>query len=195
VGIAQAVASGAKRTSSTRLAATAVALLALAAPALAGCAANFDAPTNQPYQPAAGISNRDGDVYALDTLVVTDGEGNGTVISQLVNKQDGADTLDSYAATDSAGDQITAEPLAQPITLGTWPSPDQAVQVGTSGSLRLTGDNLVAGHFVTLTFTFDAAAPVTVDVPVVVGGSDTIYSDIPVGPAPSEPTDSTAATG
>jgi hypothetical protein len=151
---------------------------------LSGCAANFDAPTNEPYQPAAGISDRSGGVYAIDTLVVTDGSGNGTVVSSLINQQQQDDTLQSYSASDSNGDEITAAPLPQPLDLPAYPSPDQSVQVGTSGSLRLTG-NVEAGTFVTLTFTFGNASPVTVDVPVLNGGPDTAYADIPVGPVPT----------
>jgi hypothetical protein len=153
--------------------------------ALSGCAANFNAPTNEPYQPAAGISDRSGAVYAINTLVVADDSGNGTVVSSLINQQQDDDTLQSYSATDSTGADITTTPLAQPIPLPASPSPDQAVQLGSSGDLRLSGNNVESGTFVTITFTFATAAPVTVNVPVVVGGPDTIYSGIPVGPSPS----------
>jgi hypothetical protein len=158
--------------------------------ALTGCAANFNAPTNDPYQPAAGISDRTGDVYSLNTLVVTDEAGNGTVVASLVNQATTDDTLQSFSATDSTGADITAEPLAQPIALPAYPSPDQAVAIGTAGDLRLSGDNIVAGTFVDITFTFGNAAPLTVNVPVIPGGPETIYADIPVGPVSSA-----AATG
>jgi hypothetical protein len=154
--------------------------------ALSGCAANFDAPTNEPYQPAAGISDRNGGVYAINTLVVTDGSGNGTVVSSLINQQQDDDTLQSYSATDSTGADITTTPLAQPISLPAYPSPGQSVQLGSSGDLRLSGDNVDGGTFVSITFTFSSAAPITVNVPVVVGGPDTAYADIPVGPTPSD---------
>jgi hypothetical protein len=157
--------------------------------ALSGCASNFNAPTNEPYQPAAGISDRSGAVYAINTLVVTDGSGNGTVVSSLINQQETDDSLQSYSATDSAGKAITTTPLDSPIPLPAYPSPDQTVQVGDSGDLRLSGDNVVGGTFVDITFTFASAAPFTVNVPVVVGGPDTAYADVPVGPV------STAAVG
>jgi hypothetical protein len=151
---------------------------------LSGCAANFDAPTNEPYQPAVGISDRSGAVYAIDTLVVTDGSGNGTVVSSLINQQQQDDTLQSYSAADSSGNEITTAPLPQPIDLPAYPAPDQNVQVGTSGILRLTGD-IEAGTFVNLTFEFGNATPVTIEAPVLNGGPDTAYADIPVGPAPA----------
>ena len=160
------------------------ALAASAVFALAGCASNFSAATNTPYQPAAGISVRTGDIYAINTLVVTDGSGNGTVVGSLINQAETDDVLESISAADSAGDKITTEALSQPISLPAYPSPAQSVAVGADGSLRMSGDKVEAGTFVDITFTFANAAPMTVNVPVVIGGSDTIYADIPVGPAP-----------
>ncbi|HSS68292.1 MAG TPA: hypothetical protein VLK34_07045 [Nocardioidaceae bacterium] len=188
LGSAGDVLAGGRRSGRRR--ALRVVFAASAVVALSGCAANFNAPTNDPYQPAAGISDRTGDIYSLNTLVVTDGSGNGTVVASLVNQATTDDTLDSFSATDSTGAAITAEPLAQPIDLPAYPSPDQAVALGTAGGLRLTGDNLVAGTFVNITFNFGNAAPLTVNVPVIPGGPDTIYADIPVGPVSSA-----AATG
>jgi hypothetical protein len=161
------------------------ALAASAVLALSGCASSFSAPTNIPYQPAAGISVRTGDIYAINTLVVTDGSGNGTVVGSLLNQEPNDDFLQSVSATDSKGDDITAAPLDPPIPLPAYPSPAQSVALGAEGSVRLSGDNIEAGTFVDLTFTFGNAAPMTVNVPVVTGGSDTIYADIPVGPAPA----------
>ena len=180
MGIAADARGDRRRTSRTRALATTTAVSA--AVALTGCAANFNAPTNEPYQPAAGISVRSGEVYAINTLVVTDGAGNGTVVASLINQQVDDDTLQSYSATDSSGADITTAPLSQPIDLPAYPSPHQAVQLGASGDLRLSGDNVEGGTFVDLTFTFGNAAPVKVEAPVVVGGADTVYADVPVGP-------------
>jgi hypothetical protein len=182
LGIAHRVRVGRRRPA--RLSALPAATAACAVLLLSGCAANFDAPTNEPYQPAAGISDRSGAVYAINTLVVTDGSGNGTVVCSLINQQRQADTLESYSADAGNGDKITTAPLAQPIDLPAYPSDGQNVQVGTSGDLRLTGD-IEAGTFVTLTFDFGNATPVTVEAPVLNGGPDTAYADIPVGPVPT----------
>jgi hypothetical protein len=151
-----------------------------AAVVVSGCGASFNASTNIPYQPAAGISDRSGDIYAIDTLVVTDGEGNGTVVSRLINQQTDDDELESVTAVDSTGKEVTVAPLDSPVDIAAAPSPDQSVQLGTDGAVRLTGDAVDAGTFVTLTFTFGSAAPIEVEVPVVAVG--TIYADIPVGP-------------
>jgi hypothetical protein len=182
VGIAHRARVGRRHPARIRVVPTATAASAVLM--LSGCAASFDAPTYQPYQPAAGISDRSGAVYAIDTLVVTDGSGNGTVVSSLINQQQQDDTLQSYSAADSNGDGITTAPLPQPIDLPAYPSPDQNVQVGTSGILRLTG-NVEAGTFVSLTFDFGNATPVTVEAPVLNGGPNTDYADIPIRPIPT----------
>jgi hypothetical protein len=159
-----------------------VAAAASAVLAVSGCAASFSAPTNEPYQPAAGISDRSGSVFAINALVVADDSGNGTVVASLINQEPSDDSLQSFSASDSAGKQITTPTLDTPISLPAYPSPSQIVQVGPTGDLRLSGDNVDPGTFVNVTFTFGTAAPLTVNVPVVLGGSDTMYADIPVGP-------------
>ncbi len=63
------------------------------APLLAGCGTGFQAQTNQIYQPGPGITVRDGGVYAINTLIVTDGNGNGTLVAALVNQAARPDTL------------------------------------------------------------------------------------------------------
>lgn len=165
---------------SPRLARRSVAL-ASAATALVGvvgCGSNFNAQTQQQYQPAVGISNREGDVFSVNTLVVTDGEGNGTVVSALINQADTNDALRSVTATDE-GRQLQVEPLPDS---GIALPPNRLVQLGNEGLVRIRDDNLRAGYFVTLTFTFANAAPLELDVPVVeAGGAGSPYADVPVG--------------
>lgn len=155
--------------------------LACAAAALlgvAGCGSNFNAQTQQQYQPAEGINNRAGDVYAINTLVVTDGKGNGTVVSALINQAQTEDTLRSVTATDGSA-QLKVAPLPES---GIVLRPSRLVQLGTEGSVRIRSDNLRAGFFVTLTFTFANAAPLELDVPVVENEEDSPYADVPVEP-------------
>lgn len=143
---------------------------------LSGCGAGFDAQTQQQYQPAAGVSNRDGDIYAINTLVVTDGQGSGTVVSALINQTDVEDSLQSVTATDDRGGM-----QVQPLPEAGFPLPaNQLVQLGNDGPVRISSEELQAGLFVTLTFTFANAAPVQVDVPVV--NDSATYADVPVGP-------------
>ena len=141
-----------------------------------GCGSNFDAQTQQPYQPAVGISDRSGQVYSVNTLIVTDGQGNGTVVSALINQSDTEDTLQSVTAVDDQGGDMPVQPLPEG---GISLAARHLVQLATDGSVRLKSDNLEAGRFVTLTFTFANAAPVKVDVPVVAQTST--YADVPVG--------------
>ncbi len=144
-----------------------------------GCGSNFEAQTQQPYQPAVGINNREGTVYALNTLVVTDGEGNGTVVSALINQAATEDRLLSVTATDGAA-PLRVLPLPEG---GIALPPSRLVQLETTGAVRIRSDSLRAGYFVTLAFTFANAAPVELDVPVVdVVGADSPYADVPVGP-------------
>lgn len=150
--------------------------LAVTLSVLTGCGANFGAQTNQIYQPADGISNRDGEVYAIDLLVVSDGSNNGTVVGTLIDQNPEDDQLTGFAAAGLDGEEITTAPLKAPLDLPSQTS----VKVQDGAKLRLAGDAVVPGDFITLTLTFASAAPVEVQVPVHDVG--TIYTDIPIKP-------------
>ncbi len=145
--------------------------------AVSGCGAGFNAQTNQQYQGAEGINNRDGSVYVLNALVVTDGQGNGTLVGTLIDQSSTADALVSVTATDSHGTAVKTTKLSNPIALDS----QQAVKLQTDAAVRLSGKALVAGDILTATFTFQNASPVEIGIPVVVGGRGTIYTGIPVG--------------
>jgi copper(I)-binding protein len=145
---------------------------------LTGCGAGFDAQTQQQYQPAVGVSNREGDVYAINTLVVTDGQGSGTVVSALINQTDADDTLASVTAIDDRGGGMRVQPLPDS---GIALPPSQLVQLGNDGSVRVSSKDLHAGQFLTLTFTFANGAPLQVDAPVV--NTSATYADVPLGPS------------
>lgn len=154
----------------------AIAVLA-AALTLTGCGASFNAQSEQPYQPATGVSNRSGEVYAIDALVVTNGNGDGTVVCALINEAEHDDALRAVSAVDDKGSALTVAPLP---SNGVPLPAHQAVQLATSGMVRVNGSTLRAGTFVTLTFTFAQAAPVTVGVPVL--DQNSTYANVPVGP-------------
>ena len=164
--------------SKLRRLATAI-MIPAAAIALSGCGANFNAQTNQIYQAAEGTNDRSALVYSLNTLVVGDGEGNGTVTARLVNQGPVEDALESYTATIN-GDDINVAPLAEPITIGTAPSPEQSILIGPDAELRLSGDNFEPGDFVTLNLVFSESEPLSMEIPVV--GMTPEYAEIPVGP-------------
>lgn len=148
--------------------------------AVSGCGAGFDAQTNQPYQPVPGVTVRTSDVYTVNTLVVTDGDGDGTVVTSLINQAAESDKLVGLTATDTQGDTVEVSPLPDG---GIELAPQQAIQTATDGALRVTADTLQAGGLVTLAFEFESAARVEVEVPVVAASSQ--YADVPLGPAGS----------
>ena len=150
----------------------AAAAVVLTAPALASCGFNY--PTDQVYTPSVGVNDRDGDVDVLHALVVSGAEGSGTVVAALVNNQQEDDALTEIAGS----------------------GPDASVTVSSAGSVEVPGTELVQlaeeeigvegesiapGQFVELTFSFQNAESVTVEVPVVARRGD--YAEIPV---PSE---------
>ncbi|MBA2773068.1 MAG: hypothetical protein H0U36_03370 [Nocardioidaceae bacterium] len=149
--------------------------------ALTGCGAGFDAQTNQPYQPAPGVTVRTSDVYTVNTLVVTDGEGDGTVVTSLVNQASEPDKLVGLTAQDGEGGGVEVSPLPDG---GIELAPGQAVQTATDGALRVHGDTLQAGSLITLAFEFESAARVEVEVPVLAASTE--YADVPIGPAGGE---------
>ncbi|QLQ09642.1 MAG: hypothetical protein HZY75_03680 [Nocardioidaceae bacterium] len=144
-------------------------------PALSACATNFGAPTEQDYIPAAGVSNRDGVVNVLNTVIVTGNDGAGTVVANLVNT----------SVTDA--DQLTSVTVdGQPAQI----APGANTVLPASSSLNLadpaivfaTGDNIVPGGYVNVTFTFTDAEAATVQAPVFAAEDD--FADVTL-PQPS----------
>jgi hypothetical protein len=150
---------------------------AVVSPLLAGCGAGFQAQTNQIYQPGPGITDRSDGVYVVNALVVTDGEGHGTLVGGLINQEPRPDKLESASVACRTG----AAPKAS-IAGGTVALPSQrTVQLADTGVVRLTG-TLRAGSFCTLSVTFQRAAPVDMDIPIVANSAD--YAAVPLGPTP-----------
>jgi hypothetical protein len=156
---------------------------ALLTPLLAACGTGFQAQTNQIYQPGPGISVRSGGVYALNALIVTDGDGNGTLVTALINQGPSPDTLESVLVRTRSGDRVKTSILSGTVAL---PS-RRAVQLADSGDVRVSGD-LAAGSVCFLKLTFRNAAPVTVEIPIV--STSSVYHDVPLGPVPPPTTPS-----
>lgn len=169
----------------------------LAVPLLASC--GFNEQTDQVYQAAAGVDDRSGAVKVLDAQVVSGEAGSGTVVASLVNSDE------------QTGDKLTqigpGDPGSQDITVsgpsGTAVPAGGAVNLGDQGLWTVRGGAVKAGSLVKLTFTFQHAQTITVDVPVV-SSSNPIYSNIPLpqspspspvtSPSPSAPTSSGSAS-
>jgi hypothetical protein len=150
-----------------RLTTAAVALtLPVLTAGLSGC--GFDAPTDQRYNPAVGVNAQDGDVDALNVLIVSATPGSGTFVGTFANNdQDEGDALSGVTGEGvqvELGDQVDI-PAGGLLTID-------------DGSATVTGDRVEAGNFVRLTITFDNAASVTLRAPVVPQSGP--YEDIPV---------------
>jgi hypothetical protein len=140
----------------------AAAALVLAAPVLSSCGAGFDAQTNQVYNPSAGVDDRSGQVDLTNVLVVSGASGSGTVIANLVNND--RVNPDALKSVTGAGADSTLK-----ITPGgaTAIPPDGMLNLASEGTIFVSGEKVKPGYYVELTFTFDRAAPATLDVPVV----------------------------
>jgi hypothetical protein len=167
------------------------AVVALACCTVTGCAADFGAQTNQQYQPGVGTNDRSNTVFVLNCLVIADSSGNGTLVGTLINQAKHNDALISVTAEDASGNPLTVTDLPGPIPLNS----QLAVKLQTGGQVRLSGKGLVLGDYITVTFSFQQAAPLKEQIPVVPAGNPStgIYSGIPVGPTTSA-TASTPAT-
>lgn len=149
--------------------ATAAAVLLV--PGLAAC--GFDRPTDRVYNPGVGVNDRSGSVDVLHALVVSGDDGSGTLVAGLVNND--LEKADALTGVQGAG-----EDRAVSVTL------DGDVEIPARGSVQLVdetevsveGEGVAPGNFVTLTFSFDRGANVTLDVPVVDRRGD--YADVPV---------------
>ena len=174
-----------------------VLLAAAALPLAAGCAANFNAQTQVQYQPAVGSDSRESDVYALNMLVVGDGEGGGTLVGTLLNddpKGTGCpDYLVGFQVVDNAGGGVknSALPAAEPVDApegcpsqvpekGIALPADQSVKLPDDATIQMSADTVQPGTFLTVTLTFQNSDPVEIDVPVV--AEEEMYDGITVGP-------------
>jgi hypothetical protein len=151
----------------------------LLAPTLAAC--GFSAQTDQVYQPAVGIIDRDGPVDILNALIVSGQDGSGTFAGSLVNTNTTEDDrLDSVT-----GPGIVASRRTVVIKAG------GAVNLADTGQVTVTGNDIVVGKFVELTLVLDNGQSSTITVPVVAAAGD--YVDVPL-PRSSPSADETAAT-
>ena len=147
-------------------------VLALGGPALTSCSVNFDAQTDQPYNPSVGVEDRSGTVDLLNALVVSGTKGSGAVIATLVdNDQTRADALRGVAGAGSDSSlQVT------PGGKTTIPA-GSLLNLATDGRIAVRGPRVVPGNFITLTFSFQRAQSVTVQVPVV-DANNSMYSGV-----------------
>jgi hypothetical protein len=168
---------------------------------LTGCAAGFNAETNNVDEPGEGNNGTVGDVKIRGALLAHVGEepGSGVLVMGVVNDGTEVDALTEVRVADG-----------EPADLGSSVSlpPRQLVQFGTNevapgavygGTYVLDGpaDTLMAGGFIPVSFTFRNAGSVTLDLLVLpaTGGLATATPTTgPTSPAAAEVTTGPEAT-
>lgn len=151
----------------------AAAAVALAATSLSSC--GFNAPTDQVYTPGVGVNDRSGTVDVLHALVVSGEDGSGTVIAALVNNDTEND--DALTGVAGAGEDATIE-VANSSAQVEIPAAG-LYQLADEGSISVTGSQVRPGQFIELTFSFENAASITLEVPVV-SSDDEDFVDVPL---------------
>lgn len=153
----------------------ATAAVALAVPVLSSCGSNFNAPTDQPYNPGVGVNDRSGTIDVLHALIVSGQGGSGTVVAALVNNDgENDDLLTSVAgAGDDASIGVEAEGDQVEIPAG------ELYQLADEGNISVQADQIQPGRFVELTFSFERGQSVTLEVPVV-SNSEEDFAEVPV---------------
>jgi len=145
--------------------------VALAAAALTGCGAGFNAQTLQPYQAAEGTNATSGSIALRNVLVLADDRGNGKLYAAIVNTGSDDDRLTAIRSEDSEVKVTGMRPITLPPNqLVQLPSTAATPTPGTTGSgsrattVEVTGAE--PGAMVRLTFVFGKAAPITDTFPV-----------------------------
>ncbi len=155
--------------------AVAAVLVAVALPALSGCASGFDSPVLRDYNAVVGVNVRDGEVWAMNMLIVLPESGRGTLVGALLNKGEAGDRLVGATVSLPPEDKATVQSTMErsSVTL----VPEQLVELSDPSTVAVEGD-VVPGNFVDLTLQFQRAEPIQVKIPVV----DAVgpYEDVPL---------------
>jgi len=170
-----------------RIAATALATTALLT--LGGCGTSFDAQTNQVYQAAVGADHR-GEIDVLNTLFVANDDGSATLSASIVNNTDAENKLTSVEVTTLKGQQLPVSSTEKQLPI----KPGILSLVGgaaDAGGLWIS-KGATAGDYVKVTLTFDKAAPVTIETPVVTRTEE--YAKVVGAPSPTPTPTATEST-
>ncbi|MGH3366102.1 MAG: hypothetical protein ACRDOY_02745 [Nocardioidaceae bacterium] len=152
----------------------AAALMAGTLPVLSGCASGFDSPVQQDYNPTVGVNVRDGEVWALNLMVVMPETGRGTLVGALLNRTGRADALvDATLRPDAGEPPVKASMLRSSVSL----SPAQLVETSQPPTVAVDS-NITPGRFVTATLEFEQAAPIEAKIPVL--AAEGAYADVPL---------------
>jgi hypothetical protein len=154
----------------------AAAFLVILVPALGAC--GFDYQTDQVYQPAVGVNNREGVVDVLAAVVVSGTDGSGTFVASLDNKSQ-TETAKLTNITGSDGIQVT---LVKQVEI----PPGELVNLADMGVASVTGQAIQPGGFARLTLEFESGETAEVNAPIVPREGQ--YSDVAPAIPSSSPT-------
>lgn len=150
-------------------------MAAAAVLALTGCAPlGSEMQTNKQYDAAIGSNLRGTHVEVLNSLFVDNGNKTATYSASLINRDATPHVLKGVEVTTVSGAPITSSLKAPPALKEEVP-----YLPGTLGDIIMTGA-FPAGGFVNITFTFDNAAPVTLNAPIV--ARTPMYSSVATAP-------------
>ena len=154
------------------------------APVLSSC--GFDEPTDRVYTPAVGVNERSGSVDVLNAVVVSGADGSGTLVATLVNN----DTSEGETLQAVAGSGVSIR-LDGPVEVDRG----AAVSLIDETEVSVEGEEVEPGNFIELTFRFEQAEPITVEMPVVARRGT--FAEIPVptvAPTPHSDSDSESSS-
>ena len=149
--------------------------VALSSPALVAC--GFDAATDRPYTPAAGVYDQTTALDISSAVIVSTTAGSGTFVATIANEEQGEDAELTSLDPASGATIESAEFEAVPVPAGTH------VDLADEGGLAVTGD-FEAGDVVEITLGFASGERVTMTVPVVENAG--YFAGLDGEPAPSE---------
>lgn len=168
------------------------AALVLSVPGLAACGGQG---TEAIYNPTEGVNNRDGQVDVLHALVVSDGKDGGRLIAGLVNNdQTTADELVDVTPAAGSSAQVEVGEGDKEIPSG------GLLQLADDDAAQVLVQGVESGGYVRVTFSFQNAEDVTLNVPVVQGTDDFADVEVPGQVTPSvtmaqEPTPAESSSG
>ncbi|MCW2747321.1 MAG: hypothetical protein JWP10_463 [Nocardioidaceae bacterium] len=135
----------------------------------------FNYQTNAVYDASVGTNVRGTPVEVLNGLFVANDDGTATFSGGLLNKSGQVQTIQKVTAVTDEGIDVPIT-LAGPLSL----TESTLYTTGTTADIVLDSGEVKAGDFVEVTFTFDEAADVTANVPVVERVA--MYDDVAEGP-------------
>ncbi len=140
----------------------AASFVAFAGLALSACGTSFGAQTNQVYQPGVGANER-GEIESHNTQLVGNTDGSATLSATLLNTLDEPQTLTGVTIANADGDdlKVRSPKIALPL-----PS-DELTVLGKGGGIYVATEGATPGSYVTITYSFDGPADLTVRAPVV----------------------------